>query len=136
MLLMVGLGLSSTLKTIINQKVSFKACTFIYRYCDADSLVCKNSDMCIASCHSMHTCLPLLLEVFTDFPQIKTIFTAIIFQSSQTCIHVHYDKVMKQVWLVRILILPIISYPHHGYHITLMTQDTFFFAKDYLGIVF
>ena len=35
------------------------------------SIICRNPDAAAASCHSMHMCSPLLLEVCDHFLQIK-----------------------------------------------------------------
>ena len=62
--------------TTINQKISFQSC--ISHHLDAVthfSTFHRTSNIYFTSCHSMHACLPLLLEASTHFPQIQTILS-------------------------------------------------------------
>ena len=68
-------------------------------------------------------------KFLSHFPQIQTIFTSVIFLSSQTCIHAHYNTAMEHGCLVRIMFLLIVGYVHHICQMTLMTQNAFLFNQ-------
>ena len=75
----------------------------------------------------MHVCLPFLPEVSTHFPWIQEIFITKTFQSPQSCIPTQYKLSHETGLLVwEKGSLPIVRYPHHTCHTTLMTQDAFF----------